>query len=149
MKQVTMNFPREQLRAVYQKSRYFPHTYSTLYNELFISSTIRSEYTYSPPIHQDYFERKRLQSRVQRARPLSPGADRTKKPVSQDLIFLQALTCAHDTTKGAAFSIHCSRVLRAGVFIEKLKQGPEEKDCNIVVEMSVICFSLFLLQCIF
>ena len=48
-------------------------------------------------ILQDYFDRKRLMSRVRHARPLSPGDRHSKKHISQDLLFLQAVSNAHNT----------------------------------------------------
>ena len=48
-------------------------------------------------ILQDYFDRKRLMSKVKHARPLSPGDRHSKKHISQDLLFLQAVSNAHST----------------------------------------------------
>ena len=55
-------------------------------------------------IFQEFFERKRLQNKVKKVvRPRSPQ-ERSSRAISRDLLFLQAVSKAHDGSTGSKIS---------------------------------------------
>ena len=64
-----------------------------------LSASLVMYKTLSPVYSQDYFDRKRLVSKVKHARPSSPGGGKSKKYISQDLLFLQAVSNAHTNAR--------------------------------------------------